>query len=368
MRLPEIKSTAHDIESRVRKFADWAIKKLALKRKPNIEYSHDLDKVKQHRTFGTTLPDSTVWVYLGNRNSADIMRTLVHELIHCKQFELGTATPNMDEEQRQSIEDEANAIAGRIMREYGKQNANIYEWKMSKSMLTEEEFVSAYNEVQKRQRRENSEIKFRPASLFATTLSRLSNDILWESNNSDIKQLKNFQRYLFTLDGRSRVKMKAGSKLAVLQFEPHTYQGVIEVKGFTTPKRIVNIEYKADGIVDWIEFSDGSTFPDKEFLNKGKGGGEFDGISTLFFPDSRSAQNALMLAKLHGADDWEISTVNIGEQLTESSSGSTLTNIVDEALRDIGMSDKRAIGSGVSTESKSVSKNNPVIPFRDNPR
>jgi hypothetical protein len=41
----------------------------------------------------------------------------------------------MDETQRLKIEDEANAIAGRMLRDYGSQNADIYE---SKGTLTSE--------------------------------------------------------------------------------------------------------------------------------------------------------------------------------------------------------------------------------------
>jgi hypothetical protein len=47
--------------------------------------------------------------------------------VHFKQFEDGTASETMDEKQTQRIEDEANALAGRMMREYGKHNVEIYE-------------------------------------------------------------------------------------------------------------------------------------------------------------------------------------------------------------------------------------------------
>jgi Zn-dependent peptidase ImmA (M78 family) len=97
----------------------------------DIDYGFDLDKVKELRTFGSTNSNGDIWVYVGDRNMADTMRTLAHELIHLKQFGVGTASDDMEEEQRQHIEDEANAIAGRLMREYGKQHEEIYESKQT---------------------------------------------------------------------------------------------------------------------------------------------------------------------------------------------------------------------------------------------
>lgn len=110
-----------------KRFARWAIDELGIENEPSINYSSDMSVVLKNRSFGSTKPNGDVWVHVGNRNTADIMRTLCHELIHVKQFEDGTASVDMDEEQRQFIEDEANAIAGRMMRTYGKEHEEIYE-------------------------------------------------------------------------------------------------------------------------------------------------------------------------------------------------------------------------------------------------
>lgn len=127
MRFNEIENSSK--LSQVKKFEQWACKKLNISDMPPIEYSDDVELAKKRRTFGSTRSDGTVWVHVGNRTVADIARTLVHELIHVSQFKEGTATDDMDEEQRQNIEDEANAMAGRIMREYGKIDNRIYESK-----------------------------------------------------------------------------------------------------------------------------------------------------------------------------------------------------------------------------------------------
>jgi len=131
MRLYEIKSQQEKVEQ-VKKFAAWAIGNLEIETPPTIEYGNDLGKVKKHRTFGSTRSNGEIWVHLGNRNVADICRTLCHELVHHRQFERGDAWDGMDDETTLKIEDEANAMAGRMMRAYGKKDERIYESSKSK--------------------------------------------------------------------------------------------------------------------------------------------------------------------------------------------------------------------------------------------
>jgi hypothetical protein len=333
MRISEIHNQQSKAEQ-VRKFAKWAIRRIGISDAPSINYGNDKDRVDSNRTFGSTDSAGNIWVYLGNRNAADIMRTLCHELIHHRQFEIGVATDDMDDEQRLAIEDEANALAGRLMREYGKKHVEIYEWSFSRSALNEYEFTTAYGSMQKRERMLNPEIPFRYPQGLASTLRALNEDILFESRDSSIRELKDFQRYLITLDGKKNVRMQVGSRVAVLQFEPHSFHGVIEVRGFKTPKQIINIDYKADGLIDYVEFSDGSYFPDKEFLDKGQGGGITDGLTTLFFSTRDSAEKALMLAILRKPEGWEIGTANIKESteygvVSESRTGSLQHEVSD---------------------------------------
>lgn len=125
MRIFEFSNT--DKIKAAKKFVVWAAEELGIQATPPIKYSNDKEVVTSKRTFGTTQPTGEIWVYVGERNTADILRTLCHELVHYRQFELGTAHENMTQEETQSIEDEANALAGRMMRRYGKQHVEIYE-------------------------------------------------------------------------------------------------------------------------------------------------------------------------------------------------------------------------------------------------
>lgn len=115
-----------DKRAQLQKFCDWACRRLNIKNTPDIRYSNDIDEVESKRTYGSTHPTGEIWVHVGNRTPADIMRTLCHELVHYKQFDVGLASEEMSEEQRQSIEDVANAVAGRLMRDYGKLHSEIY--------------------------------------------------------------------------------------------------------------------------------------------------------------------------------------------------------------------------------------------------
>jgi Zn-dependent peptidase ImmA (M78 family) len=78
------------------------------------------------RSFGYFEPGSKkIWVFAGNRIMADVFRTLAHELIHRKQEEDGKIQ-NDSGETGSEIENEANSLAGVILREFGKQYEEIY--------------------------------------------------------------------------------------------------------------------------------------------------------------------------------------------------------------------------------------------------
>jgi len=109
-------------------FLKFAIKELELKQLPSkLTLSQDVKKARSSRTFGTFNPgDEAVWVYVGNRNMADILRTLAHELVHRKQAEenrLDIASGETGSE----IENEANSKAGVLLRKFGEKNPMIYE-------------------------------------------------------------------------------------------------------------------------------------------------------------------------------------------------------------------------------------------------
>ena len=109
-------------------FIKYSIKNLGLQTPPsNLTLSYDNKQAKEKRSFGYFDPNSKkIWVYVKNRNMADILRTLAHELVHRKQEEDGRLNPTSGET-GSPIEDEANAMAGVLLRNFGKINNGIYE-------------------------------------------------------------------------------------------------------------------------------------------------------------------------------------------------------------------------------------------------
>ena len=112
----------------IKKFIGFAINELGIQKPPTgLTLSRDNNAAKSMHTFGVFNPNNDkIWLYVKNRNMADILRTLAHELVHRKQAEDGRIDMNSGETGSE-IENEANAMAGVLLRNFGKQNENIYE-------------------------------------------------------------------------------------------------------------------------------------------------------------------------------------------------------------------------------------------------
>jgi hypothetical protein len=94
---------------------------------PKISLLNDKSFVEQNRSFGEYNPQTnTIRVVALNRNLADICRSLAHELCHHRQNELDMIY-NEAGETGTDIENDANAMAGIIMRDFGKRNVDVYE-------------------------------------------------------------------------------------------------------------------------------------------------------------------------------------------------------------------------------------------------
>jgi len=75
----------------LKKFMVYAIKELNIKNPPSgLTLSKNNNKARTRHTFGVFNPgNDKIWLYTKNRNIADILRTLAHELVHRKQDEDG---------------------------------------------------------------------------------------------------------------------------------------------------------------------------------------------------------------------------------------------------------------------------------------
>ena len=112
-------STLDDHEEQLREFVKWTCGKLKLKETPRIEFqdTKDTSDGDQKKTAHFDPEDKMMWIYTGNRNLADIMRSVAHELTHRKQDEQGRVTPDQNYPGSE-IEQEADAVAGYLMKLY----------------------------------------------------------------------------------------------------------------------------------------------------------------------------------------------------------------------------------------------------------
>lgn len=108
-------------------FIDFAAKALDLQQVPKITFSDDQELAKNMHSLGAYNPKSDeLLVVKGPRLTADILRTLAHELVHRKQDEMSPLKPE-DGKTGSEVENEANAAAGVILRQFGKYRPEIFE-------------------------------------------------------------------------------------------------------------------------------------------------------------------------------------------------------------------------------------------------
>ena len=95
-----------------------------------IEDDIEVTVVQEREDLTTTayyIPNKLVKVYGKGRAFIDIARSIAHELVHHKQF-LDDKLNNTAKqgEDGSEIENEANSVAGVIMRKYGRDNPELY--------------------------------------------------------------------------------------------------------------------------------------------------------------------------------------------------------------------------------------------------
>lgn len=94
---------------------------------PEIVISYDPKEAAGMHSFGKYTPETNeLRVVATNRNLADVLRTLAHELIHHMQRLKGALDSNSSDT-GSDMENEANALAGVYMREFGAKNPIIFE-------------------------------------------------------------------------------------------------------------------------------------------------------------------------------------------------------------------------------------------------
>lgn len=115
-------------ENSINHFVEYATKKLKLNETPKITLLSGREYSEAKTSLGGYNPMSKeIYVAIEGRLTADILRTLAHEMVHRKQDELGLVKDEVKDGATGSpIENQAHAVAGILMRNYGKINKQIY--------------------------------------------------------------------------------------------------------------------------------------------------------------------------------------------------------------------------------------------------
>jgi hypothetical protein len=115
-----------DIDSVLLRFFNNCVDFLKIKNPPKMVLHHNTDWSEQTGSFGQFDPDAKVLhLATSGRHVLDILRTMAHELTHCKQNEKNRLPDNAGET-GSWWEDEANAMAGRIMRHWAEKHPEMF--------------------------------------------------------------------------------------------------------------------------------------------------------------------------------------------------------------------------------------------------
>jgi len=112
-------------------FLTYTCNELGIDTPPKVFLNNSVDFGPKNKSFGHfNVTDDKIVVAASNRNLADILRTIAHELTHYKQKLDGRLDLDNSVESGadgSDIENEANSRAGVIMREFGRKHPEIYE-------------------------------------------------------------------------------------------------------------------------------------------------------------------------------------------------------------------------------------------------
>jgi hypothetical protein len=131
MRIDEVAPSKLNVDKVVNEFKDFfdvCREILKIDQFPPFRWVGDGSHHKKHHSFGSFQMDTNeITVEISNRHPIDIMRTLAHELVHYKQKLDGRINPDSGETGSE-IENEANAVAGVIMREFDRRYPEAFDF------------------------------------------------------------------------------------------------------------------------------------------------------------------------------------------------------------------------------------------------
>lgn len=115
-----------DQKEKITSFVKFVKRELGIKNTPTIAILNERGDLKTTANYDYTKENKVIKVRGRDRLTVDIMRSLAHELTHHKQWEDGklkVRPPDIGG----PIEDEANARAGQLIKQFAKIDPTIYE-------------------------------------------------------------------------------------------------------------------------------------------------------------------------------------------------------------------------------------------------
>lgn len=106
----------------VHTFLSFAKKEIGIKQVPKITFVDNPKFAKKIAAFGQ-IENNKIVVQVQNRQIMDILRTVAHELVHYHQHQRGSYGSGIA---GSSNENQANQIAGTIVRKFGERHSNLF--------------------------------------------------------------------------------------------------------------------------------------------------------------------------------------------------------------------------------------------------
>ena len=114
-------------KSVITSFARFVAKQIGMRQLPRIRITRNPKWSGENGTFGHyDQTNKTLTISLANRHIMDVLRTMAHELVHAHQ-DREHGLPSTAGKTGSPYENEANAVAGRIMRRWAKKHGNMFD-------------------------------------------------------------------------------------------------------------------------------------------------------------------------------------------------------------------------------------------------